>query len=137
MVRISIDYEGQLHCRAVHGPSGAAMQTDAPVDNQGRGESFSPTDLVGTALGTCILTTMGITARRENIPMEGSTVTVDKDMTKEGPRRISRLTVHVNMSVPLSADPKGVLQRAGHACPVQRSLHPDVELDIQFHWKPE
>lgn len=137
MVRIEIDYQGDLHCRAEHAPSHASMQTDAPVDNQGRGASFSPTDLLATALGTCMLTTMGIVARREGIPIEGSTATVDKEMTTTGPRRIARLTAHVHLSVPRSADPKGLLERTGLECPVNRCLHPDVERVIEFHWRPE
>ncbi len=135
MVRIDAGYQGELHCQAVHGPSQTTLQTDAPVDNQGRGESFSPTDLVATALATCVLTTMGIAARREGIPMEGSTATAEKEMTTVSPRRIARLTVHVHLSIPRSADPKGVLERAGLGCPVHRSLHPDVEQIIEFHWK--
>ena len=82
MVRIDADYQGDLHCQAVHGPSRTTLQTDAPVDNQGRGESFSPTDLVATALAVCVLTTMGIVARREGIPMQGSTATADKESGK-------------------------------------------------------
>jgi putative redox protein len=137
MVRISVEYQGDLHCAAVHGPSGAQLQTDAPVDNQGRGETFSPTDLVATAFASCFLTIMGITARREGIPLEGTRATVDKEMTAEGPRRIARLTLHLHMSIPRSADPKDVLERAGRACPVARSLHPDVEQAVEIHWRPE
>jgi len=137
MVRIDAEYQGDLHCHAVHGPSRTTLQTDAPVDNQGRGESFSPTDLVATALATCVLTTMGIAARREGIPMQGSTASADKEMTTTGPRRIARLTVHIHMSISRSADPKGVLERAGLACPVHHSIHPDVEQIIEFHWKGE
>jgi putative redox protein len=137
MVRIEIDYQGDLHCRAEHAPSHTSMQTDAPVDNQGRGASFSPTDLVATALGTCMLTTMGIVARREGIAIEGSTATVDKEMTTEGPRRIARLTAHIHFSVPRSADPKNLLEHAGLTCPVARTLHPDVKQVIEFHWSPE
>lgn len=136
-VRISVGYYGELHCEAVHGPSQAQLQTDAPADNEGRGEAFSPTDLVATALGTCILTTMGIVARREGIAMEGSTVTVDKEMTSEPPRRIARLTVNVQMAIPRSADPNGVLEPIATKCPVSRSLHPDVQLVTLVTWKPE
>jgi len=137
MVRISAAYYGELHCEAVHTPSQAQLQTDAPVDNEGRGESFSPTDLVATALGTCILTTMGIVARREGIAIEGSTVTVDKEMTAQPPRRIARLTVQVQMAIPRSADPQGVLEPIATKCPVSRSLHPDVEVVARVSWKPE
>lgn len=137
MVRIAVEYQGDLHCRAEHGPSRCTLETDAPADNQGRGERFSPTDLVATALASCVLTTMGIAARREGIPMQGSTATVEKVMTTDGPRRIARLNVQVRMAVPRSADPKGVLERAGLTCPVHRSLHPDVQQTIEFHWMPE
>jgi putative redox protein len=137
MVRISVDYQGDLHCHATHGPSGAQLETDAPVDNQGKGESFSPTDLVAAAFAGCFLTIMGITARREGIALEGTRATVDKEMTTEGPRRIARLTLHVHMAVPRSADPKGVLERAGRACPVARSLHPDIDQAVEIHWRPE
>lgn len=136
-VRISVGYYGELHCEAVHGPSQAQLQTDAPADNEGRGEAFSPTDLVATALGTCILTTMGIVARREGIAIEGSTATVDKEMTAQPPRRIARLTVQVQMAIPRSADPQGVLEPIATKCPVSRSLHPDVELVTRVVWKPE
>src|ERR1700744_432194 len=97
MVSIEMKYQGDLHCSAVHGPSGTEIDTDAPKDNQGRGESFSPTDLVATALGTCILTTMGIMARTLEVNIEGATVTVDKEMTSSAPRRIERLTVKIHM----------------------------------------
>lgn len=136
-VRISVNYTGGLHCEAVHGPSTAQLQTDAPADNQGRGEAFSPTDLVATALGTCILTTMGIVARREGIAIQGSSATVDKEMTADGPRRIARLTVNVSMSIPRSADPNGLLEPILTKCPVSRSLHPDVEIVPTITWKPE
>ena len=137
MVRISVGYSGGLHCEAVHGPSQAQLQTDAPADNQGRGEAFSPTDLVATALGTCILTTMGIVARREGLAIEGSTATLDKEMTTAGPRRIARLHVHVDMAIPRSSDPQGMLEPIVTQCPVARSLHPDVELVTRITWKPE
>src|SRR5277367_6506036 len=81
MVAIQFEYQGDLHCKAVHCPSGTELSTDAPKDNQGRGESFSPTDLVATALGTCILTTMGIMARTLKIDVVGSTATVEKEMS--------------------------------------------------------
>ena len=93
MVRVEISYTGGLHCDAVHAPSTMAMSTDAPVDNQGRGESFSPTDLVGTALGTCILTTMGIAAQREGIAMEGSRVSVDKIITAKSGKSATLPTI--------------------------------------------
>jgi len=133
MVAIQVEYAGDLHCRAVHDPSGTEFNTDAPKDNQGRGESFSPTDLVATALGTCMLTTMGILARTLGIDMAGATATVEKEMTPP-PRRIGRLTVRIRMPRALSAEDQLKLERAAHTCPVQKSIHPDVETPITFTW---
>ena len=93
MVKITGEYQGGLHCTAVHGPSGTAINTDAPKDNQGRGESFSPTDLVATALATCAATTMAIVARRHGVDLAGLKDEVTKEMSGEGPRRIARLAV--------------------------------------------
>src|SRR6185503_15174463 len=90
-------YEGGLHCRLTHGPSGATLPTDAPKDNMGKGEAFSPTDLVATALGTCMLTTMGIVAQRHNIDMSGARVRVTKEMVTQPTRRIGRLGVEIVM----------------------------------------
>ena len=90
MVSIQLEYQGDLHCRAVHGPSGTELSTDAPKDNQGKGESFSPTDLVATALGACMLTIMGIQARTLGINIDGTTATVDKEMTATPPALSSR-----------------------------------------------
>ncbi len=134
MVSIQMEYQGDLHCSAVHDPSGTLLNTDAPKDNQGRGESFSPTDLVATALGTCILTTMGILARTLDIDIAGATATVDKEMTANTPRRIQRLTVKINMPSGVSEENQLKLERAAHTCPVHKSLHPDVELPISFTW---
>ena len=134
MVRIEMEYEGDLHCRAVHGPSGTELSTDAPKDNQGRGESFSPTDLVATALGTCILTTMAIQARTLGLNVEGATASVEKEMTTEGPRRIGRLVVQIRVPQALSETDRLKLERAAHTCPVHRSLHPDVQAPIEFTW---
>lgn len=134
MVSIQIDYEGDLHCKAVHGPSGAALATDAPRDNQGRGESFSPTDLVATALGTCMLTIMGITARTLAIDITGATATVEKSMTTAGPRQIERLAVRIHVPKDVSLENQQKLERAALACPVHRSLHPDVQRPIAFTW---
>jgi putative redox protein len=134
MVAIQMEYEGELHCKAVHGPSGTELGTDAPTDNQGRGESFSPTDLVATALGTCILTTMGIMARTLNINIAGATATVEKEMTPAPPRRIGRLTVKIHVPHSLGAEDQQKFVRAAHTCPVHKSLHPDVQMPIEFTW---
>ncbi|HEX4065512.1 MAG TPA: OsmC family protein [Acidobacteriaceae bacterium] len=134
MVAIQIEYQGELHCKAIHGPSGTELNTDAPKDNQGRGESFSPTDLVATALGTCMLTVMGIMARTLKIDISGTKATVEKEMTAATPRRIERLTVRIHVPHALSAEDQQKLERAAHTCPVHKSLHPDVQTPIEFSW---
>lgn len=134
MVTIQFEYQGDLHCRAIHGPSGSELNTDAPKDNQGRGESFSPTDLVATALGTCMLTVMGIAARTLNIDIAGATATVEKEMTAAPPRRIERLTVRIRVPQSISAENRQKLERAAHTCPVHKSLHPDIQTPIEFTW---
>lgn len=134
MVSIQLEYQGDLHCRAVHGPSGTELATDAPKDNQGKGESFSPTDLVATALGACMLTIMGIQARTLGINIDGTTATVEKEMTATPPRMIQRLTVKIHVPHPIDAETRVKLERAAHTCPVHKSLHPDVEKPIDFTW---
>jgi putative redox protein len=134
MVAIQFEYQGDLHCHAVHGPSGTELNTDAPKDNQGRGESFSPTDLVATALGTCMLTIMGIMARTLNIDIAGTTATVEKEMTAAAPRRIQSLAVKIRVPHDVSAENREKLQRAAHTCPVHKSLHPDILTPIDFTW---
>lgn len=132
MVLVEGRYAGDLRCEATHGPSGASLLTDAPADNMGRGESFSPTDLVGTALGTCIVTTMAIVAKRRGIDFSGVRFRVEKHMVTEPARRIGRLPVTVHLPAKLTAEERIILERAAHTCPVSRSLHPDVEATIGF-----
>lgn len=134
MVTIQIEYQGDLHCKAVHGPSGTELTTDAPKDNQGRGESFSPTDLVTTALGSCILTVMGILARTLAVDITGTTATVEKEMTASPPRMISSLTVRIHVPHEISPENQTKFERAAHTCPVHKSLHPDVKAPIEFTW---
>ena len=134
MVAIQFEYRGDLHCTAVHGPSGTELNTDAPKDNQGRGESFSPTDLLATALGTCMLTVMGIAARSLNIELAGSTATVEKEMTTAPPRRIESLAVRIHVPHLLSPENQQKLERAAHTCPVHGSLHPDIQTPVSFTW---
>lgn len=134
MVAIQLEYEGDLHCKAVHGPSGTELYTDAPKDNQGRGESFSPTDLVATALGGCMLTVMGIMARTLNLDIIGTTATVEKEMTPAAPRRIASLAVKIHVPHALSDENKEKFVRAAHTCPVHKSLHPDIQTPIEFTW---
>jgi putative redox protein len=135
MVTIQLEYQGDLHCKAIHSPSGTEIETDAPKDNQGRGESFSPTDLVATALGSCMLTVMGILARTLEIDIAGSTATVEKEMTATPPRRIATLKVKIHVPHAVSVENQQKLERAAHSCPVHRSLHPDVQCVIEFSWE--
>lgn len=135
MVAIQLEYEGDLHCKAVHGPSGSELSTDAPRDNQGRGESFSPTDLVATALGSCMLTVMGIMARTLNLDISGTTATVEKNMTTVMPRMIASLAVSIHVPHSISPENQQKLERAAHTCPVHKSLHPDVKAPITFAWE--
>lgn len=133
-VQIDISYEGQLHCTSIHQPSQTSLPTDAPVDNQGRGESFSPTDLVATALGSCILTTMAIFAERHGIDLRGARATVIKEMVSAPTRRIGKLTTTIEMPIPESHPQRAALENAALTCPVHRSLHPEVEKPVEFRW---
>jgi putative redox protein len=134
MVEIQIAYRGQLRCEARHADSGVTVNTDAPKDNMGRGESFSPTDLVGAALGTCMLTIMGIAAQRMEIDLAGTTVVVLKEMVTAPIRRIGKLTVTFSIPAKLNDEQKQRLENAAYTCPVHKSLHPDVQTPIVFHW---
>lgn len=134
MVTIQVEYQGDLHCKAAHGPSRAEISTDAPTDNQGRGESFSPTDLVATALGSCMLTVMGILARTLKIDIAGATATVEKEMSGAAPRRIQSLAVKIHIPHALSSEDRLKLERAALTCPVHKSLHPDIQIPIEFVW---
>jgi putative redox protein len=132
MVQIDVTYQGGLRCRAVHGPSGTELVTDAPVDNHGKGESFSPTDLVATALGVCIPTIMGIVAEREKIDLTGLRVTVQKTMSAEPPRRIAKLATRIVMPKGLTEQQRAKLEKAAHTCPVHQTLQGKVDLPIEF-----
>jgi putative redox protein len=134
MVAINIEYQGSLHCRATHGPSGVELITDAPADNMGRGESFSPTDLVAAALGSCILTIMGTKAQSMGIDIAGSRVTVEKEMAS-GPRRIGRLATTVHIPHGIADRDKKVLEATAFTCPVHKSMSPEVEMPIVFNWQ--
>jgi uncharacterized OsmC-like protein len=138
MPTIHIDYQGELRTDCTHLQSGTHILTDAPSDNQGRGEAFSPTDLVANALGTCILTTMAIFARRDDIELMGSSADVTKVMSSEPPRRIARievaLTLRTTGSLPDEAT-RTKLERIAHTCPVAISLHPDIEQAVTIRWE--
>ncbi len=134
MVKIDITYEGGLHCRLKHGPSGTEMTTDAPKDNMGKGGAFSPTDLVATALASCMLTTMGIVAQRRGIEMKGTSAEVIKEMTTAPPRRIAKLPVVIKMAPGIPAQERPALERVALGCPVHKSLHPEIEIPVKFEY---
>jgi putative redox protein len=134
MVEINIVYQNDLHCMATHEPSGTKLFTDAPKDNQGKGESFSPTDLLATSLGTCILSIMGIAARAMQVDLTGATANVHKEMTTKPTRRIGALAVIIEVPTSPSEAQKQELIKAAHACPVHKSLHPDIQISVEFRW---
>lgn len=135
MVEIQIAYQGGLRCSARHVDSGVTLTTDAPKDNMGQGASFSPTDLVATALGTCMLTTMGIAAQKMELDLAGAGVVVTKEMVADPLRRIGKLAVTFNLPGRCTAEQRQKLQNAAMTCPVHKSLHPNVQIPIQFNWK--
>ena len=137
MATIHIEYLGDLRTDCAHLQSGTRINTDAPTDNQGRGEAFSPTDLVANALGTCIITTMAIFARRDSIELKGSSLDVTKIMTSQPPRRIARIEIDLTLQAsPLPDDEtRARLEKIAHTCPVAISLHPDLEQAVQIRWE--
>lgn len=142
MATIHIDYLGELRTDCVHLQSGTHINTDAPTDNQGLGEAFSPTDLVANALGTCIITTMAIFARRDGIDLKGSVLDVTKVMTSEPPRRIARIEINLILRANQEGNPflpddetRARLEKIAHTCPVAISLHPDVEQAVNIQWE--
>jgi putative redox protein len=128
-------YAGHLRTEATHVASGNIIQTDAPVDNHGRGEAFSPTDLVSTALGSCMMTVMGIVAERHQWDLVGSTFAVQKHMSTEAPRRIAQIDLTFTLPAALAPTERALLERSAHTCPVGLSLHPDVRQNIMFEYK--
>lgn len=132
MVKIEGRYTGDLRCEAVHGDSGSALVTDAPKDNMGLGASFSPTDLVATAFGTCVVTTIAIVARRRGFDVGAMTFSVEKHMATDPVRRIGRLPLTVRLPASLDPEQRRICENAAAACPVHKSLHPDVAATITF-----
>jgi putative redox protein len=131
----SIIYNGALRCAAIHQQSGTEIETDAPTDNRGKGERFSPTDLTATSLGLCLITTVGIKAQDMGINIDGSTLEVTKYMSKEPPRRIVQVDVVVKFKAEnISAKDKQILENTGNTCPVAKSLHPDILQQITYYW---
>lgn len=131
----TVVYKGELRCECTHLQSGTVIETDAPTDNKGKGERFSPTDTVCVALATCVITTMGIKANDMNIDLTGTTINVTKHMLPD-PRRIVKIDVILNFPVTLQLEEKDktILQRIGDSCPVTRSLHPDLMVNIEYRW---
>ncbi|MBS0605753.1 MAG: OsmC family protein [Verrucomicrobia bacterium] len=134
MAEIEIWYEGDLSTRCVHKENGSEITTDAPKDNQGLGRVFSPTDLLAAALGSCVLTLMGIIARKRNIDIKGTKLTVVKEMQSAPFRRIGRLSVQVYCPYTFSPEITDQLIKAAQTCPVKHSLHPDIQQELIFHW---
>lgn len=131
MVKTISVYQGQKHCEITHVPSGSKIETDAPKDNNGRGEAFSPTDMVGAALGSCILTTMAIVAERDGIDFTQAKAEVEKIMADK-PRRIQSLQVNITLSAKISDNHRRKLEETAKHCPVHRSLHPEMQMPMVF-----
>lgn len=131
----TVVYNGGLRTTATHLKSGNVIHTDAPTDNQGKGEAFSPTDLAATSLASCILTIMGIAARNHGIDIENTTASVEKVMIADPKRRIAKIKVTLDMPPNDYTDKqKKILEKAAHHCPVSLSLHPDTEEVIIINW---
>lgn len=135
MVEINVEYQGSLRCQAVHQPSGRELTTDAPLDNRGKGESFSPTDLVATALASCISTIMAIYAdRHDDLDLTGLQIKIEKHMSAEAPRRIAKLPMVINFPLGISQKHRSALEEIVQHCPVHRSLDPKIETPVVFFY---
>lgn len=136
MVEISLTYDGDLRTRAVHGPSGTGLITDAPVDNHGKGESFSPTDLLATALGSCMLTYVGLTANKHGWDVRGTSVTVRKEMVADPIRRVGRLTVQIHIPITLTDQELALVEQAVITCPVKESISDRIQVPLTITCTP-
>lgn len=134
MGEVEVEYEGELRTRCLHVESGQLFLTDAPKDNQGKGEYFSPTDLMGAALGSCILTIMGIYAAKRGLELKGTKVVVVKEMQNLPFRRISKLTLHFTSPHSFGEEIEKRLERIANECPIHKSLHPDLVQEFIFQW---
>ena len=134
MTKLKTTYLGNLRTKCVHESSGAVVETDAPKDNQGKGESFSATDLFSVSLGACILTSMGIAAEKAGIDLKGATVDVEKEMTSVPTRRIHRLIVRFRANVAPNPEERKKLEHVALNCPVRVNLNPEIKLEIDFVW---
>ena len=133
-VPIDLAYEGELHCTLTHGPSGTTITTDAPRDNRGKGAAFSPTDLVGAALGSCMLTTMGIVARDRGWNIDGASAHVEKEMGSTPRRHIARLAMTLTMPQGLDAEAREVLEETARTCPVASSIGGLISVELAFRY---
>lgn len=133
MSTAKVIYLGNLRTECEHLPSGNKFITDAPIDNNGKGEAFSPTDTVATGLANCMITVMGIKARDMNVNMDGTTALVTKTMAAN-PRRISKIEIILDFPSGIDEKSRKILENTARTCPVNNSLHPDIEKDIQFNW---
>jgi putative redox protein len=131
----SIIYQGDLRCQATHLQSGTVIESDAPTDNHGKGAKFSPTDLLCVSLGTCIITTIAIKAKDLAIELKDTSLEVTKHMLND-PRRVGQVDVNVKFTRPFSIDEKDktILERTGNNCPVAKSIHPDIKINIVYEW---
>lgn len=134
MVKMQVFYEGELHTRILHDPSHQEIHTDAPKDNMGKGETFSPTDLVGAALASCIATVLGILARKKGWELSGMRLEIEKTMSTQGQRRIVALPLQIWMPLNLSEEERLLVEKVAKGCPVHHSLHPDIEVKMTIHW---
>ena len=137
MVKIEIEHTGSLHSEALHTESGTRIHTDAPLDNGGKGESFSPTDLLATALGTCMTTTMDLYAKKNGFSIDGAKAVVLKHMVSQPSRRVGRLDVVVEMPLSGSHPEREALERVALNCPVAKSLSPDIQIPVSFSWRDD
>lgn len=133
-VLITAAYQGELRCQARHTPSGYEIETDAPADNHGKAQRFSPTDLVATALGTCIMTTIGILAARKGWDVSGMRVQVVKEMSADTPRRIVRLPVELWMGRKVEPDVRTQIENTARTCPVHKSIAAGIDAPVTIHW---
>lgn len=133
-VEMDIIYKGDLLCEATHCPSGKIIETDAPVDNGGKGSAFSPTDLASAALGACIVTIMGLTAKKRGIDIDGTKVRVVKEMAQSPVRRIAKLSVDIKLpkEKKYSDEDVELFKKVAEMCPVKQSLHPDIRIEINI-----
>ena len=129
-----VTYLGELRTQCQHLRSGNEFITDAPIDNNGKGEAFSPTDTVATALASCMLTVMGVKARSMELQLKGAYADITKHMAAN-PRRISGIDIQLYLPAAISKDDQALLERVGNSCPVMQSIHPDIETAIQYHWQ--